>query len=589
MKHILTISMGIMVITGSAAFADTLTLTSYYPAPFGAYDRTRLVPQGTSATELPKDGCSTPVGTSCCSQEGALIYFGEFKDPSAPGYNASVAALHNKVYVCTASDSDGEWEPLTGSGGSVWDQQGDNMFPLDLTTPDAIQLGIGTDTPDGSADMHIAQGHLLLGGGDSNSVLDMTTSARDTFRWTMDDTSGDKLLLQNNTSGSFLNQLTFDGTNNRVGVNTANPTATLFVQGYPSPTADEPEVYIFGKEGEIEIEASLSAATDDSATLRLIPGSDTGSIVDTGIYYDITGTQANLSITDNAESTGAVNHRFMTFDATDGNIGIGDVTDPTAQLTVRGGGNSSATAALDIWRWESARKPLLYVNDAGQVGLGTDAPEGDLHIFTEDGTIRITVDPATTLGDSSSLELWPATGSKKFTISAVADYMRLAAIDKTTSGWNIGMYITTNGRVGIHTQYPGVAMVVAGDIQYTGTCTNPSDRRMKKNIEPLAGGLDQVLRLRPVTFEHRTDEFPEMRLDEGRHAGFIAQELIEVIPQAAVQGEDGYYRVKPLKLIPHLVKSVQELNASITERTETLRQDMTMSATQLNALEQRVK
>ncbi len=37
---------------------------------------------------------------------------------------------------------------------------------------------------------------------------------------------------------------------------------------------------------------------------------------------------------------------------------------------------------------------------------------------------------------------------------------------------------------------PGVALDVNGDIEYTGTITDVSDRRLKENVQPIASGLE---------------------------------------------------------------------------------------------------
>lgn len=46
---------GLAVIVGGLAFAEELTLTTYYPAPYGVYNVLRLAPQA-SAPATPSNG-----------------------------------------------------------------------------------------------------------------------------------------------------------------------------------------------------------------------------------------------------------------------------------------------------------------------------------------------------------------------------------------------------------------------------------------------------------------------------------------------------------------------------------------------------
>ena len=54
--------------------------------------------------------------------------------------------------------------------------------------------------------------------------------------------------------------------------------------------------------------------------------------------------------------------------------------------------------------------------------------------------------------------------------------------------------------------------------------TISSDRRLKENIEPLEYGLDDLLKIIPVSFDWRLD-------NRGYDIGLIAQEILEIIPE----------------------------------------------------------
>jgi hypothetical protein len=76
---------------------------------------------------------------------------------------------------------------------------------------------------------------------------------------------------------------------------------------------------------------------------------------------------------------------------------------------------------------------------------------------------------------------------------------------------------------------------VGGTCQYN--CS--SDERLKKNIEPLTGAVDRLLRLRGVTFEWRKPE-AQGNDEGGPQIGFIAQDVEKVDPRWVGQDRDGY-------------------------------------------------
>jgi endosialidase-like protein len=98
-----------------------------------------------------------------------------------------------------------------------------------------------------------------------------------------------------------------------------------------------------------------------------------------------------------------------------------------------------------------------------------------------------------------------------------------------------------------------------GNVEVTGTFTNPSDERLKKNIQPVSNALDQLLKLRGVTFEWK---------DPGEHAGlvgtqrgFIAQEVEKVFPNWVSEDAKGIKSVDMRGLEALEVESIRTLKA----------------------------
>jgi hypothetical protein len=58
------------------------------------------------------------------------------------------------------------------------------------------------------------------------------------------------------------------------------------------------------------------------------------------------------------------------------------------------------------------------------------------------------------------------------------------------------------------------------------TSANPSDERLKDNIIDLEFGLNEILQLRPVSYNWKND-----KINQGKQFGFIAQEVQEIMPE----------------------------------------------------------
>jgi len=70
-----------------------------------------------------------------------------------------------------------------------------------------------------------------------------------------------------------------------------------------------------------------------------------------------------------------------------------------------------------------------------------------------------------------------------------------------------------------------------GNLNYTGTLTNFSDKRLKKNIQRVNRSLSKVLSLNPSQYEYKIKEKNHINLATGIQIGFVAQEVEKVIPE----------------------------------------------------------
>ncbi|MCX7928549.1 MAG: tail fiber domain-containing protein, partial [Patescibacteria group bacterium] len=102
--------------------------------------------------------------------------------------------------------------------------------------------------------------------------------------------------------------------------------------------------------------------------------------------------------------------------------------------------------------------------------------------------------------------------------------------------------------------------ITAAGIYYS-VLTARSDRNLKKDINDLNYGLDEVLRLRPVTFYWKQQNGGST---SGLDIGFIAQEVEQIIPEF-VAGEEGKKGIKYDKIAVLLTKAIQDQYKIIEE------------------------
>jgi len=127
------------------------------------------------------------------------------------------------------------------------------------------------------------------------------------------------------------------------------------------------------------------------------------------------------------------------------------------------------------------------------------------------------------------------------------------------------------GRVGINDTSPTYALELPnnaldriGQIRSFDHDTY-SDRRVKTSIVKIENGLSSVMQLNPVRYDHHSSEFGEKGLvvgeDYSHELGFIAQEIYDILPEAAYKPEnenEDLWAVSYERIIPVLTKAIQE-------------------------------
>ena len=149
---------------------------------------------------------------------------------------------------------------------------------------------------------------------------------------------------------------------------------------------------------------------------------------------------------------------------------------------------------------------------------------------------------------------------------------------RANSTFNIGVYANadkanTNSNYGLFaigdSATTSYAAYFVGDVNYTGTLTNVSDRKLKYDVKPLTGATNILNQLQPKSYLYKQDgEAGYLNLSEGKQFGFIAQELEEVVPELVREqvqpkgfkkdGQVEYKAVNYMGLIPILTQALKE-------------------------------
>jgi hypothetical protein len=128
--------------------------------------------------------------------------------------------------------------------------------------------------------------------------------------------------------------------------------------------------------------------------------------------------------------------------------------------------------------------------------------------------------------------------------------------------------IDNTGNIGIGTTNPAVQFHTTSNVRFAGLTSitdlrtdadgdlfNGSDFNLKNSIDTINYGLKDVLKLKPVQFNWNDIN---RNLNEYKNLGFIAQDVMDVIPNAASSMGDGDMQVDYNAIVATLTKAIQE-------------------------------
>ena len=209
--------------------------------------------------------------------------------------------------------------------------------------------------------------------------------------------------------------------------------------------------------------------------------------------------------------------------------------------------NSSAGIRLQVNSGTTAQARIQVNGDGAIVFQQTSSDTERARI---DGSGNLLVGKTTVNNAVTGVEIVPSGGNP---------YMILSATASTNSSNGYHMFSTGAGAYRFYVGYGGTIFATSTSISAI------SDQSLKENIRDLDTGLTQVMALRPRRFDWKE----ETEISEKNVAGFIAQEVEQVLPELVYDyqynADETKKSLKMGDILPTLVKAIQEQQAMIEE------------------------
>ncbi len=236
----------------------------------------------------------------------------------------------------------------------------------------------------------------------------------------------------------------------------------------------------------------------------------------------------------------------------------------------------------------------MRIDSNGQVGIGTTSPDNPLEVVGADSGIKISASsshrPMLRFECGSDEKLILSSNTTYGAIGDASDANRYMVFKDGNVGFSVADWNSSSGGLLIQdssgvsqvnfsrpSSYTGTQNVnlyyhngsYIGGINTTTTATSfvtSSDYRLKENVDYTWDATTRLKQLKPARFNFIADDTNTL-VD-----GFLAHEVSSVVPEAITGTKDAvdadgnpeYQGIDQSKLVPLLVKTIQELEARIT-------------------------
>jgi hypothetical protein len=136
----------------------------------------------------------------------------------------------------------------------------------------------------------------------------------------------------------------------------------------------------------------------------------------------------------------------------------------------------------------------------------------------------------------------------------------------TVSG-SSGMVVSTGG---VLVTAGGMTVYGTTNLQNAAAIIGASDRRLKTNVQPITSALNKVSKIQGVYFDWiKNEPSGRLNLDNRRHSGVMAQEILSVFPEAVSyvpNSGDKYLGVDYTALVPLLIEAIHDLQELMVKK-----------------------
>lgn len=364
-----------------------------------------------------------------------------------------------------------------------------------------------------------------------------------------------------------------------------NGAASLDLWGYASNYlrfgTNNVEVGRWDTNGNLGI--GTTAPGDKLTVYESVNGSVTMSVTNpnsgTNVYSQLVAKNGNSAEDSGRLGTTGTAYNGTGLFATDG-VFIDSGTNMSAGLSI-GSRSTAATAGIKFFTNGSSSERMTIKTD-GKIGVSTTAPTRQFSVQGT-GQIQTYSDVTTDNGQGvywhsnndyairRSTGTWTAPDYQQLELNFVTGIKLQPGTGDNTGYGKSWVEITkgkglrvTQGDVGIGMTNTSVELDVTGDIEYTGTITDVSDFRLKKNIKRLKGSLEKIKGIQGVSYQMKDD--PENK----KQYGVIAQNVQDYLPDAVsiIDPVKKYLGVDYTQLVAPLIEAVKEQQTQIERQKE---------------------
>jgi hypothetical protein len=423
-------------------------------------------------------------------------------------------------------------------------------------------IGIGITNPTGKLHLYGSNNYLKIQDSYSTSnittILEFSNKSSSQYGYIGYSNSSTDLIINNIESGNLLlynnnsEKIRINSSGN-VGIGTTNPNSLLYVNGTITNMGS------ITSTGPIWINSTSADGGNIYGGIGMLGANNR----DWGIYVANSGTTKSFN-GGTAVSYGGVSSTTIRFRTGNGDnfgfiwenmieTGLMSLSGNNGNLTVKGSITAGSTLTV-----------------SGNVGIGITNPSfnldinGNARVYSASPTILRIQEGAGSYA-SSTLEYYNNSsllasigyaGGADFIIKNVIGNSTITLLAGT--GATVGPRVTNN----------------------SATWGSSSDIRLKKNIIDLDYGINDLLKIKPVRFNFKVDKD-----DNSNRLGFIAQDILEIIPEIIVKDFENYYLIGSTDLIPVIINSIKEFYFNNENENKLIKEELFLLKTKIINLE----